>query len=417
MSDKVITLYDLYGTDMDARVMLEHERRVDLRKAGCGPTTDPRTDLKDEKGNTITIIPILVCELDAYGIRSHGLYATHLKSCDDCQHISGYIERVSEETWLGTPKPFPVHLLKDTRNSVFKDTLIGWELEVSNHVYGQKFERRHKDVEHKSDGSLSGDRCLEIVLREPQAFEKSLETLKEVITKYEVQVNKTCGFHVHVGLQPKNKKSMINNLLIMGTAIEDDMYGSIPDSRSNNQYCLRIGKRFKVNEEMLAKKVGQVNDSKYNNDKRYCWLNIIEMIRNGGLGTIEIRSMGDAKDFIYLSNWIYFAAKFVNYANVLDLKDAVSVKSAIKDLRTLLSYIKENKKLVVEGKNTEMYNSLLMREINLAQNKKLAKYLTDGKVTAEVESVNDEDGPRFINTSNYAWIDPEQPRLSRVRSI
>jgi hypothetical protein len=140
------------------------------------------------------------------------------------------------------------------------------------------------------------------------------------------EVNASCGLHVHLGrpLTSEDRLSsgdrdrtrskwdleQVRTMLRIGRGLEDLLFDRyVPSSRKNNQYCKKIGEDFRQEDFMLPNPLGQVVARKYDNTKRYCWLNLIETQRRSGsasnpaLGTIEIRMLGNVRRVNYIWAW------------------------------------------------------------------------------------------------------------------
>lgn len=146
--------------------------------------------------------------------------------------------------------------------------------------------------------------------------EARIRALCEMVT----EVNKSCGFHVHLGRpesdtdnHSKWEPEKVRTFMIIGANLEEKLFGLCPSSRRNNQYCKTIRESYSVSDLRQFYPMGQVNPRKYDNPKRYCWLNTIETRRSGtneagargpGLGTIEIRMLGNVRRHEYIWAWI-----------------------------------------------------------------------------------------------------------------
>ena len=135
-------------------------------------------------------------------------------------------------------------------------------------------------------------------------------------------VNRSCGLHIHLGRptkenaakskwSPQQVRTMIN---CVGLPLEDRLFGVMPPSRINNLHCARIKTKYLDKDLSQFYPVGRVAPRKYDNPKRYCWMNCIETTRQGNdptpghasspaLGTIEIRMMGNTRRVEYIWEW------------------------------------------------------------------------------------------------------------------
>lgn len=175
---------------------------------------------------------------------------------------------------------------------------LGWELEA-NHVPT----RIPAGVQRIGDGSVDGDGAEFLVL---PAVTKSpryvLGLLKDLVHAPKLNTNKSCGFHVHVSASNLFSLARMRQWAIatehLALQIEDLAFKAVPDTRQGNSYCKRIvpldnGASFRAN--------------KYDNSRRYHWLNIVEMFRPNGIRTIEVRLLGNTHRWKYLLAWTLFS--------------------------------------------------------------------------------------------------------------
>lgn len=143
-------------------------------------------------------------------------------------------------------------------------------------------------------------------------------------------VNKSCGVHLHLGRPSKDgtkstwEPEKIRTALIIGKILEPRLYDIVDPSRRNNQHCTAIDDRYTARDFGEFYPVGPVKPIKYDNKKRYTWLNLIETARTGnrsepgfasspGLGTIEIRLAGNTADSAYVMSWTRLWLKIAAY--------------------------------------------------------------------------------------------------------
>lgn len=136
-------------------------------------------------------------------------------------------------------------------------------------------------------------------------------------------VNSSCGVHVHLG-RPASQSDVnvskweperVRTFLAIGLLLESRIFDAVPNSRSDSRACARIGARYSRNDLVQFYPTGAVRARKYDNEKRYCWLNLIETRRVGtdstpgrgssqALGTIEVRALGSTKNVDYIMAWV-----------------------------------------------------------------------------------------------------------------
>ena len=134
------------------------------------------------------------------------------------------------------------------------------------------------------------------------------------------KVNKSCGIHIHIGNPRRTPRKSewsaeeIQTWLTVCSLLEERLFAIVPASRLNNQYCKKISESYTPSDFKNNCPIGPVVSRKYSNPKRYCWLNLIETKRRGttevpgrseseGLGTVEIRMLGNTKRFEYIWAW------------------------------------------------------------------------------------------------------------------
>jgi len=174
---------------------------------------------------------------------------------------------------------------------------LGWELEANKEAA-----RYPNGVEKISDGSVNGDSAEYIVMpsvtKSPRFV---LGLLKDLVHAPELNTDKSCGFHVHMAPKIDNLTKMRLWAITcqeLARRIEDAAFNAVPDARQNNNYCRRVevlqhGTRFA--------------SSKYSNDRRYQWLNVVEMFRPSGIRTVEVRLLGNTHRWKYLLSWVAFS--------------------------------------------------------------------------------------------------------------
>ena len=222
-------------------------------------------------------------------------------------------------TLVRADKELP-HALKRKKYQI----LQGWELECNN--VGIMFDnnsesefKKHKininehGISLHNDGSVSG-RSLEFILDKPLTCSKSLEALRWFMETYPPKIDKSCGLHFHFSvhelmesgeimpLRVIEKSRFVNNLFALCSMYEDQLFSLFPETRQHNSYCCRFREKYSINNANVREKLGYISNSKTGNTKRYCWLNVVEMYREGGHGTVEFRILGDTNKIEYIVN-------------------------------------------------------------------------------------------------------------------
>src|SRR5258708_5207825 len=110
---------------------------------------------------------------------------------------------------------------------------LGWELEANHEA-----ERVPNGVSQIGDGSVDGDGREYVVLpgitRSPQFV---LGLLKELVHSPKLNTDKSCGFHIHIGIQNApliklRQWAIATELLAMD--IENAAFKAVPDARQDN---------------------------------------------------------------------------------------------------------------------------------------------------------------------------------------
>jgi len=140
-------------------------------------------------------------------------------------------------------------------------------------------------------------------------------------------VNKSCGIHVHLGRPSKASPTVsewgpehVRTMLIVGNMLEPTMMELVHPSRRDNKHCRSLKEVYGQKDWGNYYPVGTVDPVKYNNTKRYAWLNAIETVRKGtrsepgygasqAIGTIEIRLLGETNYEPYIQSWVRYWVK------------------------------------------------------------------------------------------------------------
>lgn len=207
---------------------------------------------------------------------------------------------------------------------------LGWELEA-NH----KATNTPAGINLHHDGSVDGDGAEYVVLpsvtRSPNYV---LGLLKDLAHTPRLNTDKSCGFHVHVGVQgakSQRLKAWAVATEALALEIEDMAFKAVPESRQGNSYCRRIvplasGTRF----------VGY----KYENERRYHWLNTVEIFRPNGIRTIEMRLLGNTHRWKYLLAWTAFTVSLMREGWKVAHKPFDSRKASLAYLSDMLDAIR-----------------------------------------------------------------------------
>jgi hypothetical protein len=199
--------------------------------------------------------------------------------------------------------------------------LSGWELECidiaiptadNTETRAQWADITAHNIFVTHDGSVRG-RGLELIIKEPKPCRETLETLQWLIDTYSPRVDKSCGLHFHFSVQEKTetglrnisayeKSKLVNNLFALCSMFEDVIFPLFPFSRQSNSFCARFREIYARKNVTVRQKLGHISPSKTSNQTRYCWLNMVEMYRPGGHGTVEFRLLGNTVRMEYIAD-------------------------------------------------------------------------------------------------------------------
>jgi hypothetical protein len=230
--------------------------------------------------------------------------------------------REASFTWNG-PKPKRVSVPK-------VEFSLGWELEANNEAA-----RYPNGIEKISDGSVNGDSAEYVVLpsvtKSPRFV---LGLLKELVHAPELNTDKSCGFHVHLAPRKASLAKSREWALAcqrLALAVEGEAFRAVPETRQENSYCRKVS---------ILQHGTRFQNSKYGNDLRYQWLNVVEMFRPGGIRTVEVRLLGNTHRWKYLLAWATFCLVLGKQAWVVIHKPE-SFDDSVKALKSLLLGIAE----------------------------------------------------------------------------
>ena len=254
--------------------------------------------------------------------------------------------------------------LRKRNSKTFTTTQVraGWEVECTdaevardedncdedgNYTYWEDMPLSN-EVDRHTDGSVGG-RSLEFVARKPHTPLRAMRHLKEFMEQYHPLLDDSCGVHFHVSIRPKLEDDMTvetmrkiekkykkklhsfsNNLFMLASLYEKRLFETLADSRDVNQYCRRIG-RVLTSKGDVKKKLGYLSSSKYSNDKRYCWINFVELYRPNGIRTVEFRALGDNVTYKQMLAHFVFVLTLVWGALKIDIEDDPATMKIVMD--------------------------------------------------------------------------------------
>lgn len=198
-------------------------------------------------------------------------------------------------------------------------------------------ERRLSGWKVTSDGSIRAngggyvgfDMDVELVspILSGQEGLREVARVAEIVSAAGAQVNRTCGFHVHLGANDLSGEVFLN--LVKRYALHEDAIDAfMPESRRGNanEYCrsvqrlLRLteGHRQGVSMDQVAQNFDGGRTARgeylgYDSGGRYFKLNLCAFLAHG---TVEFRHHGGTVNPEKIVNWIIFCQNFVQ--NSLD---------------------------------------------------------------------------------------------------
>lgn len=252
------------------------------------------------------------------------------------------------------------------------------------------------------DGSVDSGEYITGVLQGDAGFIQ-LHNVLQVLQK-RCKIDKKCGVHVHIGGAEFNKAFSVFSF-ILGRKLEDEVFSTLPKSRTDNKYCDKLAKlnmpelsslihmygrelgvevaydtlyqgmtygdlpskdNNRLKPHKFGRYCGQYNGIEMERNFRYKWLNLIACNFNmkGAHGiegfkrsaTLEFRNHSASLNFNKIKNWILFCMAFTNYVenhqNEILKNDTITLEDIFK-----AAYPKKYTKLVeyFEGRKEEFY--------------------------------------------------------------
>lgn len=220
-----------------------------------------------------------------------------------CKHS---IEKISSTTELRREKSEKVltKIVEEPEKSIVLYNInkrpfrFGIELECFSPNY-EDDDRIQYDIAEKQlpfkvgdDSSIDGDGATMEIRSSGattySALTKAVPQLCTILKEYDVKVNSSCGYHLHVSNPKFFDPIYIKRIMLVWASIEDVLIATQPRSRLNNGYCKRYLAQFVADEKnsrILPKGKDQLRYELSSND-RYRTLNFSALQKHG---TIEIR--------------------------------------------------------------------------------------------------------------------------------
>lgn len=254
------------------------------------------------------------CELCEYYYRNNDFVGDICYRCD-------------EETRSIHLRNFGDKIVSDELGEVQSHRTFGVEIECD--MAGNAGSIIPKECGIVEDGSVEGDDPYELVTPPlgGKAGEEWLHKLSGSLTDNGVQINKSCGLHVHLIADDfKDKYVKLRNLVLFYNVIEPVIFSMVPYSRRFNNYCRRIKQVIDIDKvvgvyslEAFEKAFYGIGDrreiertkrGKYC-DKRYAFLNIHNLFFSGK--TVEIRNHSGTTQSGKIIPWINLHALILDY--------------------------------------------------------------------------------------------------------
>lgn len=175
----------------------------------------------------------------------------------------------------------------------------------------------HLPYELKGDGSIQpsngDDTGIEFVCSKPLNYttlDRSIKALSRILVKYDVKVNSSTGFHVHISNKRFLNPKTLKNIVFTWASIEDVMFSTQPRSRYSNSYCKRVLRKYIQDSDYDLPKAKELLISHLRGIDRYYALNLSSMSLHG---TIECRLHSGTIDSKKVMAWVDLLIGFYNY--------------------------------------------------------------------------------------------------------
>ena len=189
------------------------------------------------------------------------------------------------------------------------------------------------------DGSISGNgREMISVPTNGDLLRNRILALEDWARLYNVDVNRSCGLHIHFDATDTSWKDLRAIGLVM-YKFEQYLFRMLPKSRTNSNWCKKVNMGFKRLVECKSErefvelwyKEDGMNREKYN-DTRYHGLNIHARFY---LGTIEFRYHSGTLNYDKISNWIMICNSVMETGLQLSRDDKFEHKEFYETLKTV----------------------------------------------------------------------------------
>lgn len=148
-------------------------------------------------------------------------------------------------------------------------------------------------------------------------------------------ITTNCTTHVHLNVETPWTDTQVKRWLTLGLLLEPRVMNYVARSATHREAKVyTIGSVYTDSELSRQDPIGQVMRRKAANHKRYAWLNLIEIKREGGIGTVEVRALPATTDTEIVTGWIRlwaFAAAVVATKTTTQIRAMVN-EGAFDDL-------------------------------------------------------------------------------------
>lgn len=187
--------------------------------------------------------------------------------------------------------------------------------------YNHRDHRDHFKV--VTDASLHGNNTAEVVspILKGKKGMQTLEKVCKVLNEINAKVNKSCGLHVHFGLD-KVDFATYKNIFYNYAKIESVIDSFMPQSRRNNTYCKSFRAYGNNIYELLSDASDKNDIARIFSNNRYFKVNPVAYQRHN---TIEFRQHSGTTDYEKMSNWIEFLKALIEFSKSHRIESANSV--------------------------------------------------------------------------------------------
>ena len=152
---------------------------------------------------------------------------------------------------------------------------------------------------------------------------EGLEQVKTVVAKlneWNAKVNKSCGMHIHAGVDTSNELGLIN-VIRLAAQHEKALYASTgTKSRENNRMCKPVAAKYKS----LKNNVGQASMMEACRRDRYHSVNLMNIY--GRTGTVEFRLFAPTLSFVKIAGHLASVLGIVEKAYTSKRKQSYEIE-------------------------------------------------------------------------------------------